>query len=286
MKFFRLVLVVGWLGTSCWADEPAVRIVTSFYPMYIATLNVAGDIPGVEVANMTRPFTGCLHDYQLTTEDMMGLSKADIFVVNGAGMEAFLDKVVKQMTGLKIVEASAGIELMEGEKGEGNPHVWVSPTLYIQQVNSIAEGLAQCDPERADEYRRKARAYIEKVEALRARMNEGLRDIQTHEIVTFHEAFPYFAKEFGLTIAAVIEREPGSEPSARELAETIELVKKSGIKALFAEPQYPTKCADAIAAETGAKVYTLDPGVTGPMVPDAYLQIMGGNLAVLQQALK
>ena len=286
MKKTCLTLIGGLLGVSCFAGEPVVRIVTSFYPMYIATLNVAGGIPGVQVANMTRPFTGCLHDYQLTTEDMMGLSKADIFVVNGAGMEAFLDKVVKQMAGLKIVEASTGIELMEGEGGEGNPHIWVSPSLYIRQVQNIAEGLAKIDPERAAEYRDRAAAYVGKLEALRTRMKDGLKEAMGREIVTFHEAFPYFAKEFDLTIAAVIEREPGSEPSARELAETIELVKKTGIKALFAEPQYPSKCADAIAAETGAKVYTLDPGVTGPMVPDAYLQIMDGNLAVLQQALE
>ena len=287
MKNLYLALVIGLLGTSCRAGkESTVRIVTSFYPMYIATLNVAGGIPGVEVANMTQPFTGCLHDYQLTTEDMTGLSGADIFVVNGAGMEAFLDKVVKQMSGLKVVEASRGIELMAGEEGEGNPHVWVSPSLHIQQVRNIAEGLAKNDPERADEYRRKASEYIEKLEALSIRMKDGLRDVKTREIITFHEAFPYFAKEFGLAIAAVVEREPGSEPSARELAETIELVRRSGIKALFAEPQYPAKCAEAIAAETGARIFTLDPGVTGPMMPEAYVRMMEINLRVLQQALQ
>ena len=285
MKNIYLVLIYGLLGFSCFAGEPAVRIVTSFYPMYIATLNVAGDIPGVEVANMTQPFTGCLHDYQLTTEDMMGLSRANVFVVNGAGMESFLDKVVGQLSDLKVVQASAGIELLGGEKNTGNPHVWLSPSQYIQQVRHIAEGLAKYDPERAGAYLRNAEVYVRKLEALRSRMKDGLKGAKTREIITFHEAFPYFAREFDLTIAAVIEREPGSEPSARELAETIELVRKTGIKALFTEPQYPAKCAETIAAETGAKVYTLDPGVTGPMTPDAYIQMMESNLAVLQQAL-
>jgi zinc transport system substrate-binding protein len=116
-------------------------------------------------------------------------------------------------------------------------------------------------------------------------MHEGLKDIQSRDIITFHEAFPYFAREFNLKIVAVIEREPGSEPSAKELAETIDIVKKAKVKALFAEPQYPTKAAEAIARESGAKLYTLDPSVTGPMTADAYVAIMEKNLAELRKAL-
>jgi zinc transport system substrate-binding protein len=85
---------------------------------------------------------------------------------------------------------------------------------------------------------------------------------------------------------AIIEREPGSEPAAGELAKTIDVVRKSGVIALFAEPQYPAKAADVIAQETGAKVYTLDPVVTGPMEPDAYIRIMERNLEELQKALR
>jgi zinc transport system substrate-binding protein len=265
----------------------ALRIMTSFYPMYIATLNVAGGIPGVEVRNLTQPQTGCLHDYHMTPEDLIQLGAADIFVVNGAGMEAFLDKVVRQRPALKIVTASDGIELIRGEGEEGgNPHVWVSVALHLQQVRSIAAQLAQADPAHADGYRRNAAAYQVRLEGLRTKMHDGLKDIQTRDIITFHEAFPYFAKEFGLNIVAVIEREPGSEPSAKELADTIGIVKRAKTKALFAEPQYPSKAADTIAHESGARVYTLDPGVTGPMEADAYLEIMERNLAELQKALK
>ena len=114
----------------------------------------------------------------------------------------------------------------------------------------------------------------------------SLRDLPQRDIVTFHEAFPYFAKEFDLRIAAVIEREPGPEPAAAELAQTIDLVRASGVKALFAEPQYPARAAESIARETGARVYTLDPAVTGPMDADAYIHIMDANLRVLEEALK
>jgi zinc transport system substrate-binding protein len=269
------------------AGPRPVRILTSFYPMYLATLEVAKGIPGVEVANLTRPQTGCLHDYQMTTEDMTHLADADIFVVNGAGMEAFLDKVVRELPRLRIIRASDGIPLIQGPGNEGdNAHVWLSVSLHIQQVRNIAEQLAQADPAHAQDYARNAAAYVARLEKLRTAMHEGLKDLRTRDIITFHEAFPYFAKEFGLHIAAVIEREPGSEPSAREMAETIATVRKARVNALFVEPQYPAKAADTIARETGATLYTLDPAVTGPMKEDAYIEIMEKNLAELQKALK
>jgi zinc transport system substrate-binding protein len=268
------------LALAATASADPLRIVTSFYPVYVSTINVAKDIPGVEVVNLTPPLTGCLHDYQLKPDDLKKLSGAAVFVVNGAGMESFLADAVRQAPGLKTVNVSEGIEVL----GD-NPHVWVSVSLAMKQVENIASGLASVDPSHADLYRRNADAYLARLDALRTHMREALRGAKTRDIITFHEAFPYFAKEFDLNVVAVIEREPGSEPSARELARTIDLVRASGTVALFAEPQYPAKAIDAIAAETGAKVYILDPAVTGPMEPDGYLKIMERNLKELQAAL-
>jgi zinc transport system substrate-binding protein len=274
----------GWAAPA--SSNAPLRVVASFYPIYAATLNVTKDVPGVEVANLTPPMTGCLHDYQMRPQDMVTLSRADIFVVNGLGMESFLDKVMRQMPKLKIIEASRGIETMHFAGGAVNPHVWLSPSLHIQQVRNIAAGLAEYDPARAELYRRNAGAYVSQLSLLRAHMQAELKDIQRRDIITFHEAFPYFAKEFGLNVAAVIEREPGSEPSARDIAAIVETVRRTGVKALFAEPQYSDKAAATIAAETGAKVYILDPAVTGPMTPTAYLRIMERNAEVLGEALK
>ena len=116
-------------------------------------------------------------------------------------------------------------------------------------------------------------------------MEESLADISNRDIITFHEAFDYFAEEFDLNIVSVIEREPGSEPNARDLADIIDLVNETGVHALFVEPQYPETAADVIAAETDAQVYTLDPGVSGDMDKDAYIDIMNNNLKVLKNAL-
>lgn len=102
--------LIGATAMPAAAEAAKTQIMTWFYPMYIATLNVAGGIPGVEVRNLTRPQTGCLHDYHMTPEDLVQLGAADVFVVNGAGMEAFLDKVIRQRPELRIVTASDGIE--------------------------------------------------------------------------------------------------------------------------------------------------------------------------------
>ncbi|MDD4802465.1 MAG: metal ABC transporter substrate-binding protein [Syntrophomonas sp.] len=266
--------------------EKNITIVTSFYPIYISAINLAKDVPGVQVVNMTKPQTGCLHDYQLTPDDLKTLEKADIFIVNGAGMEAFLDKVIQQQPNLVIVEASQEIKLLKDEKGEKNPHVWVSISGNIAQVKNIAEQLAAIDKDNASQYKSNGEEYVEKLETLSHKMHQTLDEVENKNIVTFHEAFPYFAQEFNLQIAAVIEREPGSEPSPQELVDTIKTIRDSNINVLFAEPQYSSKAAGTIARETGANVYTLDPVVSGDSSLDSYINIMEQNLQSLQAALK
>ena len=270
------------------AEDGTFHIVTSFYPMYIDVINLTDGVEGVTVTNMTKPQTGCLHDYQLTTEDMKTLEKADAFVVNGAGMESFLDKVIKMQEGMTVIDASRGIELME-EDGEANPHVWLSITKDIEQVKNIRDQLKEADPAHADQYEANAETYLAKLEALKTEMHAAIDDVPHKGIVTFHEAFPYFAEEFGLHIIGVIEREPGADPTPAELETTIEQVKALPVKVLFAEPQYSPAAAETIARETGAKLYSLDPVVTGEATPDAkdaYLDAMRKNMETLKEALQ
>lgn len=288
-RSLKLGLSLLWLSTVAWAADTTtptpLRVVASFHPIAIATLNVVGHAPGVTVVSMAREQTGCLHDYQMTTRDMVTLTSADVFVINGAGMETFLDKATRQAPRMKVIDASRGIDLLS-EDGKPNPHVWVSVSRHIQQVATIAAGLAAADPARAALYRENAAAYTNRLGDLHRRMQAGLADLRSRDMVTFHEAFPYLADEFNLHIVTVIARDPGSEPNGRELVETIQTIRRTGVKALFAEPQYSAKVAATIARETGATVYMLDPVVTGPLAPDAYIQAMEKNLATLQQALR
>jgi zinc transport system substrate-binding protein len=247
-------------------------------------LNVAGNVPGVTISNFTPPITGCLHDYAPTTEQLKKLANADVFVANGAGMESFLERITAQFPQVPVITLADNVPLIRDGQGQPNPHVWVSITDAITQVRSLGQALSRADTAHARQYQENAAAYILRLDSLRIDMRQAMLPYSGRPIVTFHEAFPYFAREFSFTIAAVVEREPGSAPSARELAATIQLIKKAGIKTLFSEPQYPTVSAQAIARETGATIYTLDPAVTGPETPNAYILIMQKNLEVLKRA--
>lgn len=297
-KILTIVFAASMLLTGCNNSAESnnsiesnnkLTIVTSFYPMYISTLNIVKDIPDVEVINMTAPQTGCLHDYSLSTKDLKTLSSADIFVINGAGMESFLDDVIDEYSDLKIIEASNGISLIEDTDHDVNPHVWVSISKNIEEVSNIAKELSAFDPNHASEYEANADAYIAKLENLRTEMHAALDNVNNKDIITFHEAFPYFAEEFNLNIAGVIEVEPDSEPSAKEVENIISIINEKNIKALFTEPQYSSKIADTIAKETGASIYTLDPIVTGDANENAYddyIVKMQENLNTLKEALK
>jgi len=262
-----------------------LRVVTSFYPVYVAALNVTEGVGGIEVSNLTSPHIGCLHDYQLTAGDVRKLADADVLLANGAGMEPFLDRVTKQSPDLRVVEVSDGIPLLDN-----NPHVWVSFDGASRQVDNITTVLAEIAPDKADALRANAANYKAALATLDGKMRDTLAPHAGARIVTFHEAFPYFARDFGLDLAGVVEREPGTEPNARELADIVKLVREQGVKALFAEPQFSDRSAQAIARETGVKVHELDPVATGPSDPGAargaWLAAMEKNLAVLQDALR
>jgi len=286
-------------GAAPVEEERPLRVLTSFYPAYLFTANVIADISGVSVQNMTAPEAGCLHDYQLLPGDLRALESADVLVINGAGMEGFLDKLRALYPDLPVIEASEGIALLANEAEEGdhddhdghghareaNPHVWVDPRNAAAQARTVARRLGEFDPGRADAYAANAEAYAARLEALYEHMCEELCGLRERNLFTFHESFAYFAAAFDLRVVGVIEREAGTEPSTRDLADTVDQVRAEGLSALFVEPQYPGLAADIIAREAGIRVYTLDPVATGPMTLTAYEEAMERNLQTLLEAL-
>lgn len=189
---------------------------------------------------------------------------------------------------MTVIDASKDISLLE-ENGQPNPHVWLDVDNAIKQVENISQQLCDADPNHAEAYKANTAVYIGKLKELQADMNNELKDISHRDIVTFHEAFPYFAQEFNLNIIKVIEREPGSEPSPQELEDIIKDVNKLPAKVLFTEPQYSPTAAETIARETGAHIYALDPVVTGEaneQALDAYINTMKQNVLTLKEALK
>ena len=296
-----VAILVGCSNTKENEEDNTFNIVTSFYPMYIATSNIIDGVEDVKLTSLASPDVGCLHDYQLTVNDMITLEKADAFVINGGGMESFLDKAISNYPELKIINAFVDDEEVEdgdveehqddnhtehGHQHESNAHVWVSVSLYIEQVEKICDELKKINPENAERYESNKTNYIKKLDVLRQEMHNGLDKLQKKNIVTFHEAFYYFAKEFNLNIVSVIEREPGTSPSAGELVDIIKEIESKDVNAIFVEPQYLKTAANTISYETGIGVYELDPVVSGNFEKDAYEQKMKKILDVLMEALK
>ena len=290
MRIKMLAALLAALLLFTPALAAAETVVTSFYPIYLLALNLCADLPEVEVVNLAPPQTGCLHDVQLTAGDMRALAEADIFLVNGADMESYLTHVFDALPELPVADASAGVELLPSLTGETpfNPHIWLDAGNAMAMVRNLAEGLMAALPAQAERIAANRDAYLARLEALDAELREGLANVARRDIVTFHEAFPYFAKAYGLNVAAVVAKEPGDALSPRELAELIETERSLGNPPLFTEPQYADLAAQTVAAETGAAVYELDPCVTGPEtdIPLTYYEdVMRANLAVLREAL-
>lgn len=276
-------------------------VLSSFYPVHITLLNLLKEVPGIESTILTGKGSGCLHDYQLTPADMSKLEKADCIVINGAGMESFMDDFLHKRSDITIIDASADNTLLhDDEKTVSfdsrhdhdhhhhetvNPHVWLSPSQYIIQIQTITSGLCSWDTANAALYRKNSDDYITRVRKMKDDLDSLLRDIAHRDIITFHSAFNYFASDYNLTVRAVIQQEPGQEPSAAELIELIKIIKSHNIRSVFVEPQYRSKTADVLSRETAIRVDTLDPVVTGNLNPDAYINAMLKNGQVLHAAL-
>jgi len=286
-------------GCSAADGTGKMTIAASFYPMYVFAENVAAGVPGAEVVRLTDNDAGCLHDYQLKTRDMAMLEEASALIVNGGGMEPFMDKIAQQRPQLPVIDAGAGIELLcaqeahdhdahdhDHDHGAYNAHMWLNPKLAIRQVENIAEGLATADAENAQAYRDNAAKYIARLRALDEEIAALLAPYAGREIVIFHESFAYLADAYGLVVAGVIAGDSGEEPSTRRIAGICDLVKETGVSALIIEPQYPARAAETIARETGAAIYTLDPVVSGDGALNSYETLMRNNAQTLAEALK
>lgn len=323
-----LVLVVGigigitkMYHKNTGEEKDKLTIVTSFYPVYIATDNLVAGMENIELVNLTENRGSCLHDYQLTTEDMQKLEQADVFIINGGGMESFAEEIIKNYPDIKVIDSSEGITLLpsetehhheeqgsvategaihqeesheeaEHEEEEGhnhgayNGHIWLSPTNYMKQLENIRDGLMEYDNEHKSQYEQNAQVYLEKINLLQVQMQEQLARINKEEVIIFHDAFSYLAKELSIPVVLSVAVEEDSALGAGEVAEIIDEVKRHHIKVLFTEEQLKGQIADSIAKETNAKVYTIDSLVSGELDRDSYLNGMKHNIEVLQEAFE
>ncbi len=299
-KVLAMILVLSLLftagcGTTLTDTEDSV-IAVSFYPIYIFTLNLVDGIDGLTVTCMAEKSSGCLHDYTLTARDAKLLSDADVFIINGAGLESFLPDITETVEDLDIIDSSAGIELIcshhheESEEHhshnhENNSHIWLSVENAKKQVLNIKNGLVSEYPSYEKQINENYENYIERLNKLSLELENTYKKAQGEKIITFHSAYEYMAKESGLEIVECIESDEGGEPSAKEIAHLCDTVPENDVKALFVEPDYNGSSAEIISAEAGVEIYVLNPVIKGEVTLSAYEDIMKENIQTILKAV-
>lgn len=290
-------------------ESGSIRVVTSFYPIYIAAENVIGDNPDVTLQNLSEPQTGCMHDYQLTPQDMILLSEADVFIVNGGGIESFLSEVAESYPELTIIQATDGLELLGEEEhfeeedghvheeeeehiheeghthnhGDENAHAWMSTELYAEMVGNIAEGLARADSEHREAYQKNAEQYCEKIQKLTDQIAEVKEELSGKNIIIFHEAYEYVAQQYGMDVAYCLDLDEERQVSAGEVAEVMEQIHGNQVSVILAEELYGKSMGDTIEREGECKVYYLDTLVRGTYEKDSYLNAMQDNIDLMKE---
>lgn len=284
------ILLVGMGLTNIYVSysgseeaESEFTIVTSFYPMYIATLNVTGDADHVRLENLSEPQTGCLHDFQLTPEDIKLLSTADVFIINGGGIESFMEEVAASYPELTIIEACADMTLLS-DGDEENAHAWMSVETYETQVQTIADALARVDSAHAKIYEENAADYLEKLESLREQQQAVLEAAEGKNVILFHEAYDYVAEDYGLNVSYVLDLDEERQVSAGEVSDLLSAIERDQVKYILAEELYGKSMGDTVQAEKDVQVIYLDPLNRGDYDKDSYIEGMKRNIALLEQA--
>ncbi|WP_157454623.1 metal ABC transporter substrate-binding protein [Carnobacterium maltaromaticum] len=297
-----LFIMVGCGNQEATKDSTKLQIVTSFYPMYDFTQNVAGD--NAEVSVLMKAGTEP-HDYEPSAKDIAKIADSDVFVYNSKEMETWVSSVLTNIDTKKtvVVDASQGIDLLEGNHSDDeteaeheghshahDPHIWLDPVLAQKQVDTIKEGIIKADTKNKETYEKNALAYKEKLAALNEKFEMGLKNAKNRTFVTQHAAFAYLANRYDLEQVAIAGLSPDQEPSPAKLAELNDFIKENNIKIIyFAETASP-KIAKTVANETGAKLEVLSPieGITQEEQEKGvdYIKVMEKNLEALEKAIK
>ena len=285
-----------------------ITVTTTIYPLYSIAKEVGGD--KIKLQNLI-PFGVEAHGFDPTPADMAKLSKSDIFITSSDSMEPWKDKIVKSLKiEQKVFDMSEHVKLRniqeeeeheqhEDEKGhkhkhdheheEFDPHYWVSLNNYILMTEAIIKLFIKKDTTNKDFYIQNSNNYLEKVKALKEKFDSSMATCTNKKILVNHDAFGYFADDYGVKQYSISGMSPDDKPSAKQISELINLVKNEKINTVFFEEFASPKVAQTIAKATNIKIDTLRPAENISKEENkkgfGYLQIMEENLEKLKFAM-
>lgn len=282
------------------ANAEKIHIVVSIYPLRDIVKQAGGEMVKVD---FIVPPNASPHTFEPTPSDMKKINDAKIFVIIGSGLEFWAERAVRSAgrKNLKVVVLSKDMPLINESheahahgKAEGHhagdvvdPHIWLDPILAKEITTRITAALTDLDSAHKAYYEKRSMEFSKELTALDATIAATIQGFRTKEYVTFHAAWNYFSRRYGLRVAEVIEESPGKEASPKHLAGIVKHIKQSGSRVVFAEPQFNPKLAEVIAKEAGAQVLFLDP-FGGPDIKgrDTYIGLMLYNLRTLEKAMR
>jgi ABC-type Zn uptake system ZnuABC Zn-binding protein ZnuA len=302
MKFRHLLglvaaisLILAGCARSTTAGPPNAQpltVVTTTTVFADMVKNVGGDLVN---ATSLVPSNGDVHTFEPKPADVRTVSTAKLLFMNGLGLDDWVEKTITNAsaTGTPLVKLGVdvpGVVLLPGEEpGTQNPHLWMDVKYAELYVDRIAAGLNGVDAAHASRYDSQATAYKQRLEILDKSVRDRIATIPAvkRKLVMFHDAFPYFAREYGIAIAGVAVEAPGQDPSAGYTARLITAIKAAGVKVIFSESQFPTKLVDQLASETGATVVSnlYDDALGDPPVT-SYEAVINWDVDALVRALK
>jgi len=276
------------LSTGSHAYAEKIKVIASIAPL----ADFAKQVGGEQVEVMLLLKTGASpHIYEPTPKTLRDISRAKIFVKVGAGLEFWAEKIITASgnKNLVVIVASSGIPLIHSththHPSAADPHIWLDPTIASTIVTKLEKALIEVDPYHGELYRANASAYKTKLSQLDREIAEKVKTFTTKEYVTFHPAWNYFSKRYGLSVAGVIEESPGKEPGPKHLAQIVKEINRIGRKVVFVEPQFNPKIAEAVARECNAEIVFLDP-IGGQKGRETYIDLMIYNISAMERVMK
>jgi len=291
------LLALMVLLTACESRPPQGQPTGPQKLIVVTTLTVLADLiqqvggDKVQVKALVPP-GGEVHTYQPTPDDIKSVAQAKIVFYNGAHLEEWIDKTIRSAgkPNLPIVVLSEGLPLIKESGNDPNPHLWLDVANAKAYVEKIRDGLSKMDGANAGYYADRAKSYLAQLDELDKWIQAEVATIPKarRKLVTFHDAFPYFAERYGFSLHGVLVASPGKEPSARDLTALARRIKQDRVPAVFAEAQFNPKAMEVLASDTGVRVITNlynDSLSTGPEA-NSYIALMKHNVTQIVNALK
>lgn len=268
-------------------EKRQLKVLASFYPLYEFTKTIGGE--RIDVSTIIPPGIEP-HDWEPTIQDLQKMQNADMIVINGIGLEPWITKLISVNPDILIVYTSDNIPLLEKGKNvfyseiQNDPHIWLDPVLAKKQIQNIVNGLAKIDPQNINYYQENANAYKAKLDSLDNKIKNDLSVCSKKDFLAFHDAFSYFANEYGLHQNTIIGVNPSEEPTASTLEQIVQNAHNLDLHVIFTEEAVNPRVSQVIADEIGAKVLILSPIEIYEKNSD-YIKRMEQNLSNLKEEL-